>query len=315
VKTDGIGAGVNMLKLPFAKCNGDLIHVSEVASGRQPDCLCPECGQSLIAKKGNIRTPHFAHDKGAICNLESALHKIAKELIFLGVRKALGVGTSIRIHRHCEICGDEHEGDLLKKVRDVKLEYVIGIARPDVLLLSDNNQPIAAIEIIVTHPPEQRVREFYQANNIVLVEIKIVSEAQLLSLRDLHELHADFVSSCPTPKCPRCKAPLNKRLLHVVSGDCYRCKHAMQISFLEIENECYPPSCFSRQEQMLVRSQGCFLAMRYSHTARERYLANCCRNCQGFVGDFFLHDFWELANEQTIIQTELFCANCDKVEN
>jgi hypothetical protein len=292
---------LSFLKLPFAKYNGDLIHISEVVSGRQKDCLCPECEQSLIARKGNIRTHHFAHGKGVTCSLESAIHKIAKELIYLSIREALDAGTPIRLHRQCEICGDEHEGNLLKKVRDVKLECAVGISRPDVLLLGENSYPIAAIEIIVTHPPEQHIREFYQVNNIVLVEIKVASEEQLLSFRNMHDIHADFVSACPAPKCPRCKIPLKKKYLHVVNGNCYRCKHGMKISFLEIENECYPPAYFTQQERKLVKDQGGFLATCYSHTARERYLANVCRNCQAFVGDFFLHDFLELAGEQTII--------------
>src|SRR5690606_37058447 len=49
------------------------------------ECYCPDpnCNSQLIARKGNIRTHHFAHrpDSPSCYGLETALHLKAKEII------------------------------------------------------------------------------------------------------------------------------------------------------------------------------------------------------------------------------------------
>lgn len=54
-----------MLKIPFAieSCSGELVEVGQVRSGRSCGCLCPSCGQSVIARQGDINQWHFAHDR------------------------------------------------------------------------------------------------------------------------------------------------------------------------------------------------------------------------------------------------------------
>jgi len=65
--------------LPFGKYKDELIHISEVQSGRT-DLTCPNCGQPLIAKKGKLKEHHFAHD-GASCTAN-----FSKELFGLSTR-------------------------------------------------------------------------------------------------------------------------------------------------------------------------------------------------------------------------------------
>lgn len=71
------------LKLPFGHKNGSIVHVSKVERGLACGCTCPGCGHSLVARKGNKVTPHFAHYKGQECEnaLESAMHLASKEVL------------------------------------------------------------------------------------------------------------------------------------------------------------------------------------------------------------------------------------------
>lgn len=74
--------------------NNNVVSVFEVATGRKCNCTCPECGEPLEAKnKGktenailepNQKQAHFAHVSGKVCQYaaESALHKMAKEILF-----------------------------------------------------------------------------------------------------------------------------------------------------------------------------------------------------------------------------------------
>ncbi len=44
-----------------------LVAIEDVGRGKS-NLICPYCGKALIAKKGRIKEPHFAHD-GETCNL------------------------------------------------------------------------------------------------------------------------------------------------------------------------------------------------------------------------------------------------------
>lgn len=70
-------------KLTYAVRDGRLVHIGEVGSGLNRDCLCPACGTALIARKGLRNRHHFAHYSKQECPyaLESMLHYLAKNIL------------------------------------------------------------------------------------------------------------------------------------------------------------------------------------------------------------------------------------------
>jgi hypothetical protein len=56
------------MKIPFAidRLSRDLVDVGRVKAGRSCDCLCPSCSQGVIARKGDVNSWHFAHDKESL---------------------------------------------------------------------------------------------------------------------------------------------------------------------------------------------------------------------------------------------------------
>ena len=62
---------------------GKLVHVSQVERGLACECVCPSCNERLIAKKGEYREHHFAHESGTSCQYaaETALHLAAKDIL------------------------------------------------------------------------------------------------------------------------------------------------------------------------------------------------------------------------------------------
>ena len=40
---------------------GKTVCVSDVPKEKECGCFCPSCNAELIAKKGEVRKPHFAH--------------------------------------------------------------------------------------------------------------------------------------------------------------------------------------------------------------------------------------------------------------
>ncbi len=71
------------VELIFALQNNRLVSIEQVASGLECNCICPCCGGTLIARKGNSRKHHFAHYNVEDCKhgAESALHIMAKKIV------------------------------------------------------------------------------------------------------------------------------------------------------------------------------------------------------------------------------------------
>lgn len=71
-------------QLPYGLSpDGRLMHVAEVSAGLACWCRCPHCGSPLVARKGAVVAPHFAHAGGRACKAawETTLHRLAKEVI------------------------------------------------------------------------------------------------------------------------------------------------------------------------------------------------------------------------------------------
>ena len=71
-------------KLTYGKNQeGRLVHIEDVPSGLECNCVCPECGVKLIARKGKKNQKHFSHINGADCAgaRMTALHMLAQQII------------------------------------------------------------------------------------------------------------------------------------------------------------------------------------------------------------------------------------------
>ena len=75
------------VNLSYAIYNGDISHISEIPAkgGILNDCLCPNCGEVVIPKRGAILSHHFSHKPSSNCGAstasETALHMYAKKII------------------------------------------------------------------------------------------------------------------------------------------------------------------------------------------------------------------------------------------
>lgn len=134
-----------MQKLLYALRDNELISVDSVERGRKCNCICPYCKQPLIAKKGNYRIHHFAHDKDSSCEhgYETSLHLLAKEI--LSESKTIVLPALKRGSRNKLVLEESMEVEIL----DVRLEQYIDDVKPDVII--DTERGTFYIEIYVTH--------------------------------------------------------------------------------------------------------------------------------------------------------------------
>ncbi len=83
-----------MPKLTIARhSSGRMIDIDQADNGLACDCICSCCGERLVARQGEHRDWHFAHESGADCRgaIETALHRAAKQIF--EEEKTLYIGT------------------------------------------------------------------------------------------------------------------------------------------------------------------------------------------------------------------------------
>ncbi len=293
------------------------------------DFFCPVCKTDLILRKsGNTgkgaKRPHFAHRSlTPNCTPETALHYAFKNLLFSKIKQHIIAETPLSISWSCKYCGVPHTGNLLKKIKTVKLEHNLIVCQPDIALIDYNDKVFAVIEVVVTHKPEENVVKFYSDNNIILIQIKLSSD------RDIDDLESkvsqpDEVSTCYNPKCKTCGQFQQKRIMTIIEGPCWKCGDTMKIATISSStgglvrgsSNNVRPSDFTDEEITFAKKKGVLLKTQYSKTVNGKYLANSCDKCGAFAGDFYLYSQYIAPASYGTLPSETFdigyhCEHCD----
>jgi len=297
-------------KIPFAKCNGSLIHISEVESGLHEDCRCPLCNRSLLAHKGSLKVQHFAHATESNCDPETVMHLIGKQLLSDKVEAAIREGLPLCLSWHCEDCDDSHEIDLTRNIAQVSLEHELGTLRPDVVLLTHHNELAMILEVVVNNSPDVRVLAYCTDRKIPFFEFRLKKMGDLEAFRDSPKLVATWTAFCPRPKCGKCGQSLQPRKLFVVSGKCWSCHSSMKVAFIDCEGYTIDPSQMTPDEISKANELGALICDNYSHSMNMVTASNTCPTCGLLTGNFHLDDFAEKAEGMAGIQTGLGCVRC-----
>jgi hypothetical protein len=102
-------AGIHGIQLIYGKPPppGRLVHVDDAPRGGNCGLACPTCNGDLVAKKGEIRSWHFAHMNGIECvgAAETALHIRAKEIIASSNQLLFPALTTKQLAEICRLAG------------------------------------------------------------------------------------------------------------------------------------------------------------------------------------------------------------------
>lgn len=128
---------------------------------------CPGCRSELVLRKGEVRSPHFAHKAFGFCSPETALHLGVKAWIARALGKRLrGVRRGVpRLRVRCagrqqpgySRPAGQCPGEAWLPLADLAFDQVLVEAanpdglKPDILLLGEGG-PVLGIEVLVTHP-------------------------------------------------------------------------------------------------------------------------------------------------------------------
>lgn len=183
------------VKLSFCLIDGQIYNVSDFAHltpKQRPEAFCPECESRLVLKLGNLNSPkskthHAAHkNENQSCSLsspEGVLHFNTKWYIY----EQLKQGNKLFIKQHCSgwtlpelgkrrsCWGTSRPYLWLENWDDVQTEKNVHSLRPDIVLYR-NNQPIAAIEIWVSHAIDEEKKEKLREMGLPWIEVKADGE-------------------------------------------------------------------------------------------------------------------------------------------
>ncbi len=144
---------------------GEPIHILE--AGRSEVYFCPVCGGKMIAKLGDIKQHHFAHETLQFCEPEAVARAAASRWIANHVQTYLQEGRGIMVTWQCPICHQPHTLDLLKDITQVRQKYAYHELEPDVALL--DAQDGVHVAVLLSKPSSETLAAYIHEKIMVIV--------------------------------------------------------------------------------------------------------------------------------------------------
>lgn len=170
----------------FGLREGKIVHIKDInpeMNGLKCGCVCPRCGEKLVARMGSIAWC-FAHYSKTEClgGDETALHHLAKEILLESpgiVLPQLDVLMDVHVEEgYCLFSPDEGKGTTVRlkspwiiSFQDTDDEVTIGPYRADVVGYDEVHS--YALEIKVTHAVDYEKRLYFIENQINCIEIDL----------------------------------------------------------------------------------------------------------------------------------------------
>lgn len=171
----------SLLQLFAMDKEGRIRSVDEVSRGLKCECTCTCCGERVIARQGEVREWHFAHESGADCAgaAESALHHAAKQVLL----DSKGTTLPARLIQADVTLTDGRTGigyskrpEMWLDFDTVEAEVSLGIVRPDVVATINGTRFF--LEVAVTHFIDEEKRECLAQFGVSTIEIDLAQFSQ-----------------------------------------------------------------------------------------------------------------------------------------
>ena len=169
--------------------DGRMVHVDDVPRGIDCGCVCPNCHEALLARKGEVREHHFAHhseDRGAnlkICYMV-ILYKLAEQII----------KEKKRIHAP-SYYGIFKDKDLIFQTVEIDSHFEREDKQPDVIATTDEGQQYL-IEFIFQWKVQHKKAIDYKNLNCIEID---------LSNQTLESVESFLLNSCNDKKWLNCE--------------------------------------------------------------------------------------------------------------
>lgn len=171
--------------LIYALKDGQITSIADVESGLKCGCICPACGEPLVAKKGSKMAHHFAHHAGKNCEYgyQTSLHLAAKDILSKAKKMVIpAVVLDFPGSYKREIISEEIE----LSIDHVELERRFGEVIPDIIVHS--GAKYFFVEIFVTHKVNEEKLAKLKKANISTIEIDLSGADRMISSEELKNI-------------------------------------------------------------------------------------------------------------------------------
>ena len=155
--------------------SGRMRHIDSVPRGKESGCVCADCEEALVAKQGDVRVHHFSHpSSGQTGGRETCLHWNTVWVLYQRFQDAIQQREAVPFRLECNACGGEHTHDFAEGMKCIKRKKRApdSLKRPDISLYREDDL-CCLIEVVVTHPPEQPVRDYARERRVTLVVVNV----------------------------------------------------------------------------------------------------------------------------------------------
>lgn len=129
---------------------------------------CPLCGGRMIARQGEIKQHHYAHDEETNCPPEAVAQAAAARWIALRMQDCLARHQAVLITWPCHLCEQPHTANLLEGVVEIHEGHTWHDWTADLALLDVHGQPRT---IIALAPPAPDALQAYTACSITTLSV------------------------------------------------------------------------------------------------------------------------------------------------
>lgn len=180
--------------LIYALHDGNIVYIDDVVSGKACNCVCPACFEPLIARKGQMRIHHFAH-QSSTCEYgyESSLHLAAKEI--LSQLKTMMIPSAACFFHSLPDDTDPLTEARLIPIDHVELEKPFGSIVPDIVVYSGTQKLF--VEIFVTHKVDEEKKEKIKDLGVSTIEIDLSAVEETITREALTDI---LQNDCPEKK-------------------------------------------------------------------------------------------------------------------
>lgn len=176
----------NRLNLVYAIKDGAGISIEDADRGLKCGCVCPACGEPLVAKKGTKVMHHFAHHSGSTCEYgyETSLHLMAKDILSRTQKITIPAV-------YVEFPDSDRSPQLYRAAQEVAIDHVVLEARydnfiPDVALYV--GPKVLFVEIYVTHAIDSSKLEKLKSAGVSTIEINLSKKDRMITEQELRDI-------------------------------------------------------------------------------------------------------------------------------
>ncbi len=146
---------------------GQPVHIYGAA--RSETYFCPVCGGRMIARLGDVKQHHFAHESLQFCEPSEVARAAAARWLVNRLQACLKDERGVMITWQCPLCHQPHTTNLLKEVTEIRQDYTHADGLESDVALLDATGKVRGV--LLVSKPSSDALVTYTAHEIVVIVV------------------------------------------------------------------------------------------------------------------------------------------------